>query len=248
MSLVSRSVTTLVLAAAISAGVALLPVPPFGAHPAWPHGGGGGGGGGNGGGNGNGNGGGHGNSGGAALGAGSSVGSGTSASAASSVDLGHIGRSSGSKASKGSTASRGLKGSAASKSTKGSTASQLGALNAAHASPNALAHASPSSRVGKIAAYKDSVAALNTANTNLAAAQAAFAANPNATTQAALTAAQSAQATAQANTAQALATAANKSISTSSVVGVNNLLGVSLTAPTTSADLASQAAALQTKP
>jgi len=144
--------------------------------------------------------------------------------------------------------SKGSKGSASSKSTKGSTASTLGALNAAHASPNALAHASPTSRVGKIAAYKDSVAALNTANANLAAAQAAFAANPNPATQAALTAAEEAQATAQANTAQALATAANKSISTATVVGVDNLLGVSLSAPTTSADLAAQAAALQTKP
>jgi hypothetical protein len=34
-------------------------------------------------------------------------------------------------------------------------ASDLGALNAAHASPQALAHANPNSRVGKIAAYKE---------------------------------------------------------------------------------------------
>lgn len=34
-------------------------------------------------------------------------------------------------------------------------ASDLGALNAAHASETALAHASPNSRVGKIAAYKE---------------------------------------------------------------------------------------------
>jgi hypothetical protein len=37
----------------------------------------------------------------------------------------------------------------------GAEASSLGALNAAHASETALAHASPNSRVGKIAAYKD---------------------------------------------------------------------------------------------
>jgi len=35
----------------------------------------------------------------------------------------------------------------------GATASQLGALNAAHASPTALAHAAPNSRVGMIASY-----------------------------------------------------------------------------------------------
>ena len=37
------------------------------------------------------------------------------------------------------------------------TPSELGALNAAHASPQALAHASPNSRVGRIAAYRDAV-------------------------------------------------------------------------------------------
>lgn len=232
MTFVSRSVTTLLLAAAISTGAALLPLAPFGAQTAWPHGDGGGGGGG-----GNGNGGGHGN--------GGAAGSGASASAGSSVDPGHVGKSAGSKGHRGSAASNGLKGKAAAKTGKGST---LGALNAAHTSPNALAHASPNSRVGKIAAYKDAVGTLNTANANLATAQAAFAATPNAMTQADLTAAQSAQAAAQANAAQALANAANKSISTSSVVGVNNLLGVSLSTPTTSADLAAEAAALQTKP
>jgi type II secretory pathway component HofQ len=35
------------------------------------------------------------------------------------------------------------------------SASELGSLNAAHASPTALANASPNSRVGKIAAYKE---------------------------------------------------------------------------------------------
>src|SRR5262245_20931683 len=41
----------------------------------------------------------------------------------------------------------------------GATASSLGALNAAHASPDALANASPNSRVGKIAAYKEAALA-----------------------------------------------------------------------------------------
>lgn len=39
----------------------------------------------------------------------------------------------------------------------GVSPSELGALNAAHASPNALKHASPNSRVGRIAAYKTAV-------------------------------------------------------------------------------------------
>ena len=39
----------------------------------------------------------------------------------------------------------------------GVSASELGALNAAHASPNALKNASPNSRVGRIAAYRDAV-------------------------------------------------------------------------------------------
>lgn len=39
------------------------------------------------------------------------------------------------------------------KSSSGKLASKLGALNAAHASANAFAHASPNSRIGKIKAY-----------------------------------------------------------------------------------------------
>lgn len=205
MSLVARSLTTLVLAAAISAGMALLPMAPFGAHPAWPHGGGGGGGDGGG----NGNGGGHGNG-----GAGSAMGSGASASAGASVDPSHTGKGSGSK---------GGKGSAASKGTKGSTASKLGALNAAHASPNALAHASPNSRVGKIAAYKEAINALNAA-----------------ITPADVLAAQTAA-------AQALANAANKSINASTVASLDSLLGLSVS-PANDAAITSQAQALQTKP
>ena len=41
----------------------------------------------------------------------------------------------------------------ATKVNHGTIASQLGALNAAHASPKAFAHASPNSRVGKIKSY-----------------------------------------------------------------------------------------------
>lgn len=48
-------------------------------------------------------------------------------------------------------------------SSHGSDASSLGALNAAHASENALAHANPNSRVGKIAAYRDAVLAAQAA-------------------------------------------------------------------------------------
>ncbi len=42
-------------------------------------------------------------------------------------------------------------------SVLGVSAAELGALNAAHASPNALKNASPNSRVGRIAAYRDAV-------------------------------------------------------------------------------------------
>ena len=47
----------------------------------------------------------------------------------------------------------------ATKVNHGAIASKLGALNAAHASANALAKAKPNSRVGKIAAYRDANAA-----------------------------------------------------------------------------------------
>jgi hypothetical protein len=45
----------------------------------------------------------------------------------------------------------------------GATASSLGSLNAAHASPTALANASPNSTVGKLAIYRDSTLAARTA-------------------------------------------------------------------------------------
>lgn len=57
----------------------------------------------------------------------------------------------------------GAKTSPSANKSKGSIASKLGALNAAHASANALANASPNSRVGKIAAYRDAAVAEKTA-------------------------------------------------------------------------------------
>jgi hypothetical protein len=51
----------------------------------------------------------------------------------------------------------------------GSTASELGALNAAHASDTALANASPNSRVGKIATYKEAELAAKAAAADAAA-------------------------------------------------------------------------------
>jgi hypothetical protein len=54
-------------------------------------------------------------------------------------------------------------------------ASDLGALNAAHASPQALAHANPNSRVGKIAAYKEAELAAKSAVADAATADQAVA-------------------------------------------------------------------------
>src|SRR5215472_16824016 len=53
------------------------------------------------------------------------------------------------------------------------SASDLGALNAAHASPQALAHANPNSRVGRIAAYKNAALAAKAADQAVTDAQAA---------------------------------------------------------------------------
>jgi hypothetical protein len=46
-----------------------------------------------------------------------------------------------------------------SEKSNGNSAADLGALNAAHASPNALLHANPNSRVGRIAVFRDAVLA-----------------------------------------------------------------------------------------
>ncbi len=59
------------------------------------------------------------------------------------------------------------------KSEKGKLASKLGALNAAHASAKAFAHASPNSRVGKIRAYYIANVAAEVADADLVTATAA---------------------------------------------------------------------------
>jgi hypothetical protein len=120
------------------------------------HGGGNGNGGGNGGGRGNGNGG------------GNKGGNGKSGES----------KGGGGKGNKGSHGNSGWKSgssgySAKSKSAKvetvnlshGAIASSLKGLNAAHASLNAMAHASPNSRVGRIAAYREALIHYNTATT-----------------------------------------------------------------------------------
>ena len=85
------------------------------------------------------------------------------------------------------------------KSSSGKLASKLGALNAAHASANAFAHASPNSRIGKIKEYFLSNEAAKEADTKLADAQAAAAtaAKNNTLAQSAVTDAQAALQTAQ---------------------------------------------------
>lgn len=115
---------------------------------------------GNGGGNGNGNGGGNGGGNGNGNGSGNSAKSEKSGGQSSSKS-----ETSSTKSEKAaSKAARSESARAPKKSKKASladdlglSASDLGALNAAHASPQALANASPNSRVGKIAAYKAAV-------------------------------------------------------------------------------------------
>ena len=134
----------------------------------------------------------------------------------------------------------------------GKTASGLGALNASNASPKAFAHANPTSRVGRIAAFKAAANTLSQANAALAAAERQLATditnNASAQTIAndkmAVAGAQMTQANAQTAAAQALANAANKSITTSTVQALDKRLGVTLTTADASA-LADQAASLQ---
>ena len=64
------------------------------------------------------------------------------------------------------------------KSESGDHPSDLGALNAAHASPNALLHANPNSRVGRIAVFRDAVLATGEIEADRDAAQAALALLP----------------------------------------------------------------------
>lgn len=121
----TRTLATLMLAATMLVAPALSSA--IGTAPAFAGGGGGSGGGGNGGG-------GHG-------GGGGGIGGGLGGGAAASADTG---RDSGNDP-----------GGKGGKDGKGDTASSLGGLNAAHASPNALEHASPNSRVGKVDTYAD---------------------------------------------------------------------------------------------
>ena len=71
----------------------------------------------------------------------------------------------------GNSGNKVAKAEKATKINHGATASKLGALNAAHASANALANASPNSRVGRIAAYGDASAAAVESGEALLAAQ-----------------------------------------------------------------------------
>lgn len=117
------------------------------------NGGGGGGGGGNGGNGGGGGSGGNGGGGGGAAGDHGNSADHSNAGDHGAANGGGHGNS-GNAGNSGSSAGfdsngRGAKGSA----SQGQLASASGALNAAHASPNALAHAAPGSRVGQIATY-----------------------------------------------------------------------------------------------
>jgi hypothetical protein len=89
-----------------------------------------------------------------------------------------------------------------------SAASLLGALNAAHASPTARAHAAPESRVGRIAAYESAMRA--------ALSLPAFTVEQIAVRDAAIASARSTQLTA----------AANRSVTPDVVARVDRLLGL----------------------
>lgn len=127
-------------------------------------------------GNGGGNGGGNGNSGGNGGGNGNGNGGGNSAKADKSS--GNSGAAKGGQETTKATKKTTAKKTTAKKTTAkkpsladelGVSASELGALNAAHASPNALLNASPNSRVGRIAAYRDEVLAGQELEADLAA-------------------------------------------------------------------------------
>ena len=119
--------------------------------------------------------------------------------------------------------------------TQGSIASMLGALNAAHASKTALAHANRSSRVGRIAAYNAAVSkaeqSVDVAQANLAAARQALAMNPtNPALQAAVTQDQATLAAARKTFTRTEFTfarrAANKSVTPTVISALNGLLGI----------------------
>jgi hypothetical protein len=111
----------------------------------------------------------------------------------------------------------------------------LGALNAAHASKTALAHANRGSRVGRIAAYNLAVSkadqSVDVAQANLAAARQALAMNPtNPALQAAVTQDQATLAAARKTLTRTEFTfarrAANKSVTPTVISALNGLLGI----------------------
>ena len=119
--------------------------------------------------------------------------------------------------------------------TQGSIASMLGALNAAHASKTALAHANRGSRVGRIAAYNAAISkaeqSVDVAQANLAAARQALTMNPtNTALQAAVTQDQATLAAARKTLTRTEFTfakrAANKSVTPSVISALNGLLGI----------------------
>ncbi len=134
--------------------------------------------------------------------------------------------------------------SASGSSNQGSLAKALGRLNAAHASENALAHASANSVVGALAQYKAAVQVTtaltmkeNELNETIQSLEAQLATATDKTQIAALnaqlTAAQAALAETQiqlANSSQieadSLATAANKEVTDEVVAATNELLGI----------------------
>ena len=151
----SIMIASLLAAAPIFSGPALSPGWAV-AHAASGGNGGGnnGGGGGNGGGNNGGNGGNNGGNSGNNGNAGNSN-AGNSNGAANSAEQASRGNGNGGKSGGTSAGGGNAKGHAGEKGTasSGQMSSALGALNAAHASPNALNHASSNSRVGHIATY-----------------------------------------------------------------------------------------------
>ena len=113
----------------------------------------------------------------------------------------------------GSSSSAG-RGNANAPAGSGAIASALGALNAAHASPSAMANAAPNSQVGKMAAYdRAMIAAINMPSQT----PAQIAART--------------QAISNARSTQ-LAAASNKALSSAVVARVDELLGLPSTDPT----------------
>jgi hypothetical protein len=123
------------------------------------------------------------------------------------------------------------------------SASELGALNAAHASPQALANAAPNSRVGKIAAYKNAALTAQTADQAVTDAQSAVDAATQAVAdaQAALDAANTTGDPAQIAAAQSTLDAANQSLADAETNLANAQAGAATADATRDAALAAAA-------